>query len=84
MTNGHDDKFRSRKWMLAVYSEITNTIGAAVLQGMAFLLVWKGKVPADVYADMAIAIGYVWMFGTGIVLGGYGFANVMEKWKPDK
>ena len=66
--------------MLAVYTEITNTVGATMLQVAALALIWTGKMPAEVYRDFAIGIGYVWMFGSALVLGGYGFANVMEKW----
>lgn len=68
--------------MLAVYTEITNTIGAGLLQVLAFSLIWSEKMPPEIYKDFAIGIGYVWMVGSALVLGGYGFANVLEKWKP--
>jgi len=80
MSNGDDDKYRSRKWILAVWTEIANTAGTILMEGIALLLIWKTKLPPDVYATFAISIGYVWLFATFGVLGGYGFANVMEKW----
>ena len=54
--------------MLAVYTEITNTVGATMLQVAALALIWTGKMPAEVYRDFAIGIGYVWMFGSALVL----------------
>ena len=32
----------------------------------------------EAQADLAIGIGYVWMFGSALVLGGYGFANALD------
>ena len=80
MSNGDDDKYRSRKWMLAVFTEIVATIGGMLMQLAGFFLVVETILPPAIYTTFAIGIGYVWLFTTSVVLSGYGIANVMEKW----
>ena len=69
-------------WILAVWAESGATLGVIVAELCALYVFIEGLLPPDVYTEFAISIAYVWVFTTFGVLGGYGFTNVVEKWKP--
>jgi hypothetical protein len=82
MTNGNDDKFRSRKWILACRSLVTATVVMVLVEVLAAILAWRGVLPAAEYRQSAVAVLYWWLFCDLGVLGGYGIPNVIEKWSP--
>lgn len=82
MTNGEDDRYRSRKWRLAIASLALGTIGATILEIGIFLLLWKNLIPDEIWLKATTSVLYWWLFVDLTVLAGYGFANVVEKWSP--
>ena len=74
--NGEDDKYRSRKWIMACRVFWTATIQHGVLQLLALLAMMKGKLDADTWATAAQDLGMVWVWAAGAVLALYGLANV--------
>lgn len=74
--NGEDDKYRSRKWVMACRVFWAATAQHGVLQLLALIAMWKGRLDAATWAEAASDLGMVWVWAAGAVLGLYGLANV--------
>lgn len=69
MSNGKaDSKFRSRKWMLAVFTELVSTV-------VLLFLVYKLQEKAA----LLVPVLTWWMGVSTLVLGIYGAADVADK-----
>jgi len=77
-----DDRYRSRKWRLAIASLALGTIGATIMETMVLALALKGLVTEEIWMKAAVSFLYWWLFIDLTVLSGYGIANVIEKWSP--
>lgn len=72
----------SRKWRLAVASLALATMAAVTLSGVISVFLWKGFLTEEIWIKAMMGVLYWWLFADGMVLGGYGFVNVIEKWAP--
>lgn len=77
-----DDRFRSRKWILAIVSLALATMAATVMEIAVFTLIYRGLISEEVWHKGALSFLYWWLFVDATVLSGYGIANVIEKWAP--
>lgn len=75
--NGEDEKYRSRKWIMACRVFWTATIQHAVLQLLILSAMVLNRLDADTWATAAEDMAMVWVWSVGAVLGLYGLANVM-------
>jgi hypothetical protein len=82
MSNGNDDRFRSRKFLLACASLAIATLVLVVGEYGIYQLVKAKLIDATNYRLLAVAGLYWWLFCDLGVLGGYGIPNVIEKWSP--
>lgn len=82
MSNGEDDRYRSRKWRLAIASLTLGTLATTIMEVAAFALIWRGLITEEIWFKGALAFMYWWLFVDATVLSGYGIANVIEKWAP--
>lgn len=75
-------RFSSRKWRLAVASLLLATSAAIAITVAVGVFLWKGFMTEEVWLKGCMGVLYWWLFADGMVLGGYGFLNVLEKWAP--
>lgn len=76
MSNGEDDKYRSRKWILATRTFWVATIQHIAIQGLILGAMVFGKLDAESWAKAAASFGSIWVWAIAAVLGLYGLANV--------
>jgi len=81
-TTEEDRRFSSRKWKLAVVSLSLSTLAAITITIALGVFLWYGFLTEEVWLKANMGVLYWWLFADGMVLGGYGFLNVIEKWAP--
>jgi len=74
--NGEDEKYRSRKWILATRTFWVATIQHVAIQGLILAALADGKLDGDSWAKAAASFGSIWVWAIAAVLGLYGLANV--------
>ena len=74
--NGEDDKFRSRKWVLATRTFKWATIQHICIQVLILGALIAGKLDGESWAKAAASFGSIWVWAVAAVLGLYGLANV--------
>lgn len=74
--NGEDDKYRSRKWILATRTFKWATIQHMAAQLLILCALVLGKLDGDSWAKAAASFGSIWVWAIAAVLGLYGLANV--------
>lgn len=75
--NGEDEKYRSRKWIMAKKTFFWANVNHAVLQLLIFTAMLLGKLDAEFWAQAAQDFAIVWVWAVAAVLGLYGLQNVM-------
>jgi len=75
--NGEDEKYRSRKWLIATRTFKWANINHGVLQLLILVAMWFGKLDGATWASAANGLAMVWVWSIAAVLGLYGLSNVM-------
>ena len=74
--NGEDEKFNSRKWILAERTFRWATIQHICAQLLILGALVAGKLDGESWAKAAASFGSIWVWAIAAVLGLYGLANV--------
>lgn len=75
--NGEDDRYRSRKWLMARKTFRWANINHGVLQLLILVAMWFKKLDGPTWAQAAQDFAMIWVWAVAAVLGLYGLQNVM-------
>jgi hypothetical protein len=75
--NGEDEKYRSRKWILAQKTFLWANINHGVLQILILIAMWFRKLDGPTWAGASHDLAMVWVAAMAFCLGLYGLQNVL-------